>query len=62
MLSVGTTIGAHLAAEFTHLNMLTPVALTWMVTAAVTDLLITVSMVAYLVRIHLSNCSGGSSD
>lgn len=49
--SIGTSIGTHHAAKFSHLMMDVQVpALIWMISSFATDVIITVTLVRYLVR------------
>ena len=48
--SIGTTIGGIIVDEFVLLHRVRAVSLVWLIGSAVTDLLITGSLVWYLVR------------
>ena len=48
--SIGTTIAAHDVGMFARIPEIEPVVLVWMISAMVTDVLITVALVWHLVN------------
>ena len=48
--SIGTTIAGDLVRDFADLYRIKPMALTWLLSAAITDILITTVLLWFLVR------------
>lgn len=48
--SIGTTISGAIIRDFTKLDRTTPITMVWLVGASATDIVITISLVWYLVR------------
>lgn len=50
--SIGATIGGSILRKFALLKKVTQVSLIWLIGSAITDIIITISLVYYLVGIH----------
>ena len=54
MAGIGTTIGGSIVKEFFHFNRVEAISLVWLVGSLVTDVIITCSLVWYLVSTEVN--------